>query len=184
MHITSYYVACKACGYPQICSAPPADARGAAMLAGEPPDKRAEMTRITAAQHLVQQASDLAAVLDAAYEAFEAMLSAIDPAQDPASGLFAAFVMAAASAANGRNAVALAPSLPGRPLTAVPAGPQPWPQERAERLAEAVGGLSHLVAGRLAQAAARAPDTGDRVACAHAARSARDICGLLGISGP
>ena len=73
------------------------------------------MTRITAAQHRVQQASGLAAVLDAAYEAFEAMLSAIDPVQDPASGLFAAFVMAAAAAANGRNAVALAPSLPGHP---------------------------------------------------------------------
>jgi len=153
------------------------------MLASEPPDRRAEMTRITAAQHRVQQASDLAAVLDAAYEAFEAMLSAIDPVQDPASGLFAAFVMAAASAANGRNAVALAPSLPGHPL-AVPAGQRPWPGERPERLAEVVAGLSHLVAGRLSRAAACAPDTGDRAACTHAARSARDICGLLSTSGP
>jgi hypothetical protein len=142
------------------------------------------MTRILAAQQRVQQASDLAAVLDAAYETFEAMLSAIDPVQDPASGLFAAFVMAAASAADGRNAVALAPSLPGRPLIAVPAGQQPWPGERPERLAEAVAGLSHLVAGRLAQAAARAPNTGDRVACADAARSAREICGLLGTGRP
>ena len=142
------------------------------------------MTRIIAAQHRVQQASGLAAVLDAAYEAFEAMLSAIDPAQDPASGLFAAFVMAAASAANGRNAVALAPSLPGHPLLPLPAEGRPWSGERPERLAEAVAGLSHLVAGRLAQAAACAPDTGDRVACTHAARSARDICGLLGNCRP
>jgi hypothetical protein len=59
------------------------------MLAGEPPDRRAELTRITARQHHVQQVGDPAAVLDAAYEAFEAMLSAIDPVQDPASGLFA-----------------------------------------------------------------------------------------------
>ena len=142
------------------------------------------MTRITAAQHRVQQASDLAAVLDAAYEAFEVMLSAIHRVQDPASGLFAALVMAAASAANGRNAVALAPSLPGRPLLAVPAAQRPRPGERPERLAEVVAGLSHLVAGRLAQAAARAADIGDRAACAHAARSARDICGLLGTGGP
>ena len=142
------------------------------------------MTRITAAQYRVQQASDLAAVLDAAYEAFEAMLSAIDPVQDPASGLFAAFVMAAASAANGRNAVALAPSLPGHPLLAVPAAQVPQPGERPELLGEVVAGLSHLVAGRLAQAAACAPDPGDRVACAQAARSARDICGLLSTSRP
>jgi hypothetical protein len=132
----------------------------------------------------VQQASDLAGVLDAAYEAFEAMLSAIDPVQDPASGLFAALVMAAASAANGRNAVALAPSLPGRLLAAVPAGQRPWSGERPEQLAEVVAGLSHLVAGRLAQAAACARDPGDRAACAHAARCARDICGLLGTSRP
>ena len=83
------------------------------------------MTRIDAAQQRLQQASDLAAVLDAAYEAFEGMVSVIHPVQDPASGLFAAFVMAAASAANGRNALALAPSLPGHPLAAVPAEQQP-----------------------------------------------------------
>jgi len=142
------------------------------------------MTRITAAQHRVQQASDLAAVLDAAYEAFEAMLSAIDPVQDPASGLFAAFVMAAASAANGRNAVALAPSLPGHPLLAVPAEQPPWSGEPPERVAEVVAGLSHLVAERLAEAADSAPDTGDQAACRHAAQSARDICGLLSTSGP
>src|SRR5215472_12248872 len=132
---------------------PPAEAGGIAMLASEPPDRRAEVTRITAAQHRVQQASDLAAVLDAAYEAFEVMLSVIHRVQDPGSGLFAALVMAAASAANGRNAVALAPSLPGRPLLAVPAGQRPRPGQRPEQLAEAVAGLSRLVAGRLAQAA-------------------------------
>jgi hypothetical protein len=142
------------------------------------------VTRITAAQHRVQQASDLAAVLDAAYEAFEVMLSAIDRVQDPGSGLFAALVMAAASAANGRNAVALAPSLPGRPLLAVPAGQRPRPGERPEQLAGVVARLSRLVAGRLAQAGACAPDPGDRAACTHAARSARDICGLLSASRP
>ena len=56
------------------------------ILPSEPTDRRTKMTRIDAAQHRVQQASDLAAVLDAAYEAFEAMLSVIHLAQDPASG--------------------------------------------------------------------------------------------------
>ena len=137
------------------------------------------MNRINAARRRLQQARDLAAVLDAAYEAFEGMLSVIHPAQDPASGWFAAYVMAAASAANGRNALALAPSLPRRPLLAVPAEQGSGPGERPERLAETVAGLSHLVAGRLASAAVGALDTGDRDACGHAARNALDICGLL-----
>ena len=137
------------------------------------------MTGIDAVQQRLQQTSDLAGVLDAAYEAFEGMMSVIHPVQDPGSGLFAALVMAAASAANGRNALALAPSLPGHPLLAVPAQQQPWPGEPPERVAEVVAGLSHLVAERLAQAADSAPDTGDRAACRHAAQSARDICGLL-----
>ncbi len=136
----------------------------------------------TARQRL-QEADGLAAVLDAAYEAFEGMLSVIHPVQDPASSLFAAFVMAAASAADGRNAVALAPSLPRRPLLAVPAEQQPWSGEPPERVAEMVAGLSHLVAERLTQAAAWSPDTGDQAACRHAAQSARDVCGLLS-TGP
>ena len=137
----------------------------------------------TARQRL-QEADGLAAVLDAAYEAFEGMLSVIHPVQDPASSLFAAFVMAAASAADGRNAVALAPSLPRHPLLAVPAEQQPWSGEPPERVAEMVAGLSHLVAERLTQAAASVPDTGDQAACLHAAQSAREICGLLSSSGP
>jgi hypothetical protein len=134
---------------------------------------------IDIAQQRLQEADGLAAVLDAAYAAFEGMVSVIHPVQDPASGLFAAFVMAAASAADGRNALALAPSLPGHPLLTVPAGQQPWSGEPPERVAEVVAGLSHLVAERLTQAAASAPDTGDEAACRNAAQSARDICGLL-----
>ena len=129
-------------------------------------------------QHL-QEADGLAAVLDAAYGAFEGMLSVIYPVQDPASGLFAAFVMAAASAADGRNALALAPSLPGHPMLAVPAGQRPWSGEPPERVAEVVATLSTLVAERLTHAAASAPDAGDQAACRNAAQSARDICGML-----
>jgi hypothetical protein len=130
-------------------------------------------------QQRMEEADGLAAVLDAAYVAFEGMLSVIHPAQDPASDLFAALVMAAASAADGRDALARAPSLPRHPLLPAPAGQKPWPGEPPERVAEVVAGLSHLVAGRLTQAAASAPDTGDRDACRHAIQSARDICGLL-----
>jgi hypothetical protein len=111
------------------------------------------------------------------------MLSVIHPVQDPASGLFAAFVMAAASAADGRNALALAPSLPGDPLLAAPAEQQPRSGEPPERVAEAVSGLSRLVADRLTKAAVFALDADDGAACRHAAQSARDIGGLLS-TGP
>ena len=134
-------------------------------------------------QQRLQEADGLAAVLDAAYAAFEGMVSAIHPVQDPASGLFAALVLAAASAADGRNALTLAPSLPGHPLLAAPAGQQSWSGEPPERVAKTVAGLSRLVAERLTQAADSAPDTGDEAACRNAARNARDICGLLS-TGP
>jgi hypothetical protein len=129
------------------------------------------MTMMNTTQQHLQEADGLAAVLDAAYGAFERMLSVIYPVQDPASGLFAAFVMAAASAANGRNALALAPSLPSRPLAAVPAGQQPWSGEPPERVAEVVATLSHLIAERLTHAAASAPDASDQAACRNAASS-------------
>ncbi len=141
------------------------------------------MTMMDAAQQRLQEADGLAAVVDAAYAAFEGMVSVIHPVQDPSSGLFAALVMAAASAADGRNALALAPSLPRHPLLAVPAEQRPWSGEPPERVAEVVAGLSRLVAERLTQAAVSAPDTGDQDACRHAAQSARDICGLLS-TGP
>jgi hypothetical protein len=141
------------------------------------------MTMMDTAQQRLQEADGLAAVLDAAYAAFEGMVSVIHPVQDPASGLFAAFVMAAASAADGRNALALAPSLPGHPLLAAPAEQQPWSGGPSERVAGVVAGLSRLVAERLTQAAASALDTGDVAACRNAARNARDICGLLS-TGP
>ncbi len=140
------------------------------------------MTGIDVAQQRLQQAGDLAGILDAAYEAFEGMVSVIHRVQDPASGLFTALVMAAASAADGRNALALAPSLPGHPLLAVPAEQQPGSGEPPERVAEVVAGLSDLVAERLELAAASALEAGDRAACRHAPQSARDNCGLLSAS--
>jgi len=127
----------------------------------------------------MEKADGLAVVLDAAYAAFEGMLSVIYPVQDPASGLFAVFVMAAVSAADGRSALALAPSLPGRPLLAVPAGQQRWSGEPPEHVAEAVAALSSLLAERLTQAAASAADTADQAACRFAARNALDICEML-----
>jgi hypothetical protein len=133
----------------------------------------------------LERATALTAVLDAAYDAFEQMLLAIRVHEDPASGLFAAFVMTAASAADGRDAVAFAPSLPPRTNTQQAAGCNgERTGESAEAVAECVAALSRLLTARLAQAGASAPDPGDRAACADAAWCAEHIYGLLHRSEP
>jgi len=70
------------------------------------------MDTVTAAKARLEHATGLPAVLDAAYDAFEYMLPAIEAQQDPGSAAFTAFVMSGASAANGRDEIAAAPSLP------------------------------------------------------------------------
>jgi len=94
------------------------------------------MSRIISARDRLEQASDLSAVLHAAYEAFEAMRLAFRAHEDPATGLFAPFVMAAAAAADGRDAVAFAPSLPsGQSHGAPAAGEGPGQGQSAEGVA-------------------------------------------------
>jgi hypothetical protein len=143
------------------------------------------VTRIISAGDRLQQASDLAAVLDAAYEAFEAMRLAFRAHEDPATGLFAPFVMAAAAAADGRDAIAFAPSLPPRHSHNAPtAGEGPGHGQSAEGIAGAATSLSQVLAGSLIRAAGSASDPGDRAACEQAAACAHRICDLLGGTGP
>ena len=142
------------------------------------------MTFLISARDRLEQAAGLAAVLDAAYDAFESMRLAFRVHEDPASGLFAAFVMAAASAADGRDAVAFAPSLPpGRRHGAAETGQGPPGGDSSERFAGEAAGMSQVLVACLARAAGSASDPGDRSACEQAARSAREICELLGEAG-
>src|SRR5229473_6066520 len=103
--------------------------------------RRALMNDIAAARRRVQQASGLGGVLDAAYDAFESMLSVIRDREDSADGMFIPFVMAATCAANGRDAVLFAPSLPPRRLHEPPAAVGPH-EGVAEAAADAVAALS------------------------------------------
>jgi hypothetical protein len=56
----------------------------------------------------------LAAILDAAHDAFEDMLQVLRAHEDPAGGVFLPVMVAAATAADGRDAIMFAPSLHGR----------------------------------------------------------------------
>src|SRR5262245_56838255 len=86
---------------------------------------RADMIHNTTARDRVEQADSLAALLDAAHDAFEDMLSVIRVHEDPEDGMFIPLVMVAASVADGRDAIAFAPSLPPRRLHPATAGKQP-----------------------------------------------------------
>jgi hypothetical protein len=143
------------------------------------------MTFLISARDRLEQAAGLAAVLDAAYDAFESMRLAFRVHENPASGLFAAFVIAAASAADGRDAVAFAPSMPARRRRgAAETGQGPLGEDSAEPFAGEAVGLSQVLVACLVRAAGSASDPGDRGACEQAARCACEICDLLGGAGP
>jgi hypothetical protein len=138
------------------------------------------MERITAARVRLVQASDLPAMLGAAYGAFEAMLPVIHAQEDSLGGGFAAFVMAAASAANGRDAIAFAPSLPpAAPAAAAIGDGRDRPVTEAEAAAALID-LSQVLASRLADISQEAATAGDRVASWNAARYATEIWSLMG----
>ena len=142
------------------------------------------MTWIISAGDRLREASGLAPVLDAAYDAFEGMLPVIAACQDYTGSLFTAFGETAVSAADGRNAILLAPSLPSCCLHETPApGEKSHRGEDVEIIAAGLAAVSVLLADRLAQAAKSAPDYRDRAACRTAARRARDIHALLTSAG-
>jgi hypothetical protein len=151
------------------------------MLVTSTAQEACDMDQIESARVRLEQATGLPAVLDAAYEAFEEMLWALEEQEDRGGGAFAASVMSATAAANGRDALAAAPSLPPAPfrdLAAATAG-----QSSAQPMEDAVtvlAGLSRLLSSRLARASGLSADVGDKVACAQAARHAASICSHLG----
>lgn len=135
-------------------------------------------------EHL-QEAQDLAAVLAAAHEAFEHALTVIRAHQDQDDSMLAAFALSAAYAADGRDAVAFAPSFPPPAPRATSAAAEPLDSGRdAGEVADALAALSQLLAARLTAAAGSAQDPDDEAACAHAAGHAESIHVMLRGSGP
>lgn len=134
------------------------------------------MSNLSFVRGRLDRATGLAAILDAAFDAFESMLSVLRAHEDPGDPIFGAVVLAAASAADGRDAVLSAPSLPPRPLHA--AGAEEG-HDAATSVAGVLVGLSELLAARLVDAERVAPDPDDQAACQAAARWARDIHSLL-----
>lgn len=138
------------------------------------------MASTSGVQERLARAGNLPEFLDAAYDAFEEMHVVIRQHDDPSTGFFVPMVMAGASAANGRDAILWAPSLPMRrlhPERQTGNGQRPV---TAQAAASWLLSLCEVLAGRLAETAESAAEPGDRDACLHAARHAREIHGLMG----
>lgn len=120
-------------------------------------------------------AGDLPALLGAAYLGFECALHALRGAEDHAGSLLPALVLAAAEAADGRDAVAAAGSFPGAGAVL----PQGMTSRAAIDVADQVAGLSLALFTRLRDAAA----AGGGPACAAAAARAGRMHELLAPPG-
>jgi len=119
----------------------------------------------------------LAELLDAGFAAFEVIRLVARAGEDLAPELFAAFITAAGTAVEGRNALDGAPSLP--PATRPPPTITMSPAVGADEIADELAALAALLAQRLAEAGAQAVGEGDRAACQHATCAAADIHRLL-----
>lgn len=123
----------------------------------------------------LSHAAGLAELLDAAYDAFEHVLKLMREHDDPACELFVPMMLAAASAASGRDYVGMASALPAPPLAravrhaSAPAGSS----------ADRITAICRLLTLALATAEGDAAAPEDRRACSLAARCAREITNLL-----
>ena len=130
---------------------------------------------LSAATSSVLRAESLPALLGAAYRAFECALRALRGAEDHAGPLLPALVLAAAEAADGRDAVAAAGSFPG-PGAALA---ETMVSLTAIDVADQVAGLSLALSTRLRDAATG----GGGPACAAAAARAGRMHELLAQPG-
>jgi len=135
------------------------------------------MTSIAVVQGQLAAASDLPSVLDAAYAGFEYLLKVFRAREATVQGAFAAYVMSAGRAADGRDAVGFAPSLP-------PCHPALPPLDAPSAALAELAALCADLASRLEQYVHLAVRPGDRTACRAAAEHAGQIHDFLTGGGP
>jgi hypothetical protein len=122
-------------------------------------------------------AAGVPVLLTVAYGVFEHILRVLRGTESQAGVLLPAFVLAAAAAGDGRDAVARAPWLPSLPEPPE----QPMPASGAEQVADETAALSRALWERLAAADAPADY---QAACAGGAEAAWRICRLLARQPP
>jgi hypothetical protein len=137
-----------------------------------------ELDAITAR---VADSTGIPELLDTGFDAFEAIRYVSRACEGQAPGLFAAFMLAAGTAVEGRNALTDAPSIPPSRGGLV-LEPAVIAADDVDDVADALAQLASRLAQRLAEAAMQADLAGDRSACQQASRSATDIHELLGLT--
>ena len=142
------------------------------------------MRSLTAAADRFRAAHGLPATLDAACDAFEQILTVIAGYERATStGLAITFLFAATQAANGRDAMLFAPSLPAVARHApAPAGEQR--EQNARDIKTPIAVLAELLACGLGHTATTTESGADRAACHDAAACATRIHYLLTKPGP
>jgi len=117
-------------------------------------------------------------VLGHAFDAFEAIRQLARSCEDQSPDLFAAFMSAAVTAADGRDAILTADALPAHTASAAGTG-QPTPGAGPREVADSIATSAAALAARLNDAAGLAVTPSDRRACRDAAAAARRIHRLL-----
>src|ERR1039457_6792435 len=107
----------------------------------------------------MEAADLLAGTLAAGWEAFELLRETCEQCEDRGDELFAAFSFASAAAAEGRNILAGAPSLP--PGQDAGTGGGLFVQDDLEEIADALAGLAAALSSRLVSAGGGARDAAD-----------------------
>src|SRR5215472_2975771 len=126
----------------------------------------------------VVSAASVPELLDAGFDAFEVIRQVARACEDRTQELFAAFILAAGAAVEGRNALNDAPSLPhGRRAPAFTPAVSLAPD--IGRVADKLAELAAPLARRLYEAASQADLAADRDSCERATRTAVDIYQLL-----
>jgi hypothetical protein len=135
------------------------------------------MPELESTQARLEAVDELPGLLAVAWDAFSLLLAACQDSESRSAELFAAFAFAAAAAAEGRLAIAGAPSLPPDPGQTASSGASSEPD--LDKLADALAGLAGRLGERLLSAARESADPGDRDACEHAAAQAARVCETL-----
>jgi hypothetical protein len=140
------------------------------------------VNRITTARALLDTAADLPATLDAGYQAFESILAVVRHHEERSGHAFPAFVLSASAAADGRDWVVGAPSLPPATSPSAAGGDLLDEHDWAD-VATEVAGLAQVLVVRLRASAGHATDPRDGAACQQGAFHAARIGALLGGTG-
>jgi hypothetical protein len=136
-----------------------------------------DVRQINPAETRLREATTVPGTLSASFEVFEVIRLLARGNEDRVPELFAAFMMAADAAVDGREAVTIAPSLP--PAAARHLSGKPTAGGDVSEIADAMAALGALLGDRLSRAASMATAPGDRAACEDAAEAAGRICELM-----